>query len=48
MYVFQNYRTLDIRKDAILFKLVARYREDNRHRDIAPLFIYLPPSFKVV
>jgi hypothetical protein len=29
------------RKDAVLFKLVARYRQDNRHRDIAPLFIVL-------
>lgn len=33
-------RTLN-RKDAVLFKLVARYRQDNRHRDIAPLFIVL-------
>ncbi len=29
------------RKDAILFDLVSRYRNDNRHRDIAPLFIVL-------
>jgi len=29
------------RKDAILFDLVTRYRNDNRHRDIAPLFIVL-------
>jgi hypothetical protein len=29
------------RKDAVLFTLVARYRQDNRHRDIAPLFIVL-------
>jgi len=29
------------RKDAILFDLITRYRNDNRHRDIAPLFIVL-------
>ena len=29
------------RKDTILFDLVSRYRNDNRHRDIAPLFIVL-------
>lgn len=29
------------RKDAILFDLVTRYRNDNRYRDIAPLFIVL-------
>ena len=29
------------RKDAILFDLISRYRNDNRHRDIAPLFIVL-------
>jgi len=27
------------RKDAILFEIVARYRNDDRYRDIAPLFI---------
>lgn len=29
------------RKDAILFDLVTRYRNDNRHSDSAPLFIVL-------
>ncbi len=29
------------RKDAILFEIVARYRNDDRYRDIAPLFIVL-------
>ena len=29
------------RKDAILFDLITRYRNDDRHRDIAPLFIVL-------
>ena len=29
------------RKDATLFDLVTRYRNDNRHSDIAPLFIVL-------
>jgi hypothetical protein len=29
------------RKDAILFDLVTRYRNDNRYSDIAPLFIVL-------
>ena len=29
------------RKDTILFDLISRYRNDNRHRDIAPLFIVL-------
>ncbi len=29
------------RKDDILFDLVTRYRNDDRHRDIAPLFIVL-------
>ena len=32
-------RRRSYRKDAFLFELVARYRKDNRHRDIAPLFI---------
>jgi len=29
------------RKDAILFDLITRYRNDDRHRNIAPLFIVL-------
>lgn len=29
------------RKDAILFDLITRYRNDDRHRDIVPLFIVL-------
>jgi len=29
------------RKDTILFDLIKRYRNDNRYRDIAPLFIVL-------
>lgn len=32
-------RRRSYRKDAVLFELVTRYRKDNRHRDIAPLFI---------
>ena len=39
--VLQWRRCVDNRKDAVLFELVARYRQDNRHRDIAPLFIVL-------
>lgn len=29
------------RKDTILFNLITEYRNDDRHRDIAPLFIVL-------
>lgn len=29
------------RKDGILFELVARYQQDNRHRDIALLFNFV-------
>jgi len=42
LIVFFHNQTADLdRKDAILFEIVARYRNDNRHRDIAPLFIVL-------
>lgn len=42
LIVFFHDQTADLdRKDAILFEIVARYRNDNRHRDIAPLFIVL-------
>jgi len=42
LIVFFHDQAADLdRKDAILFDLVTRYRNDNRHRDIAPLFIVL-------
>jgi len=42
LIVFFHDQTADVdRKDAILFEIVARYRNDNRHRNIAPLFIVL-------
>ena len=42
LIAFFHDQTSDLdRKDAILFELVTRYRNDSRHRDIAPLFIVL-------
>jgi len=42
LIAFFHDQTADLdRKDAILFELVTRYRNDSRHRDIAPLFIVL-------
>ncbi len=42
LIVFFHDQTADLdRKDAILFEIITRYRNDNRHRDIAPLFIVL-------
>jgi len=42
LIVFFHDQTADLdRKDAILFEIITRYRNDNRHHDIAPLFIVL-------
>ncbi len=42
LIVFFHDQAADLdRKDAILFEIVARYRNDDRYRDIAPLFIVL-------
>ncbi len=42
LIVFFHDQTADLdRKDAILFEIITRYRNENRHRDIAPLFIVL-------
>lgn len=42
LIIFFHDQTADLdRKDTILFEIVARYRNDDRHRDIAPLFIVL-------
>ena len=42
LIAFFHNQTEDLdRKDAILFDLITRYRNDDRHRDIAPLFIVL-------
>jgi len=42
LIVFFHDQATDLdRKDAILFEIITRYRNDNRHRDIASLFIVL-------
>lgn len=42
LVVFFHDQAADLdRKDAILFEIIIRYRNDNRYRDIAPLFIVL-------
>ncbi len=42
LIAFFHDQTADLdRKDAILFEIVARYRNDDRYCDIAPLFIVL-------
>lgn len=42
LIAFFHDQTADLdRKDAVLFELVTRYRDNSRRRDIAPLFIVL-------